>query len=214
MTEDHYFQCSAIHEAAHVISALHWGVPVGRRGVSLRAGKHGGAAGFAHMRWNAMPKTKPMTHAYRVHTLIAPFAEQQFLISSGQADSPAATLRMMELIEQSRADFGAIVGLERVRVMDCRTREKKTAMLYGSVCFMLRTQREPDAWVRSVSAETVAMTRELVRDADAMLRAYAEQIAAFADALLSAGQHRLSQRAVNAWRDEHFQRCDVALSQS
>ena len=50
MTEDHYFQCSAIHEAAHVVSALHWDVPVGRHGVSLRAGKHRGAAGFAHMK--------------------------------------------------------------------------------------------------------------------------------------------------------------------
>lgn len=159
-----------------------------------------------------MPKTKPMTHAYRVHMLIAPFAERQFLANSGHAESPASLRRMMELIEQSRADFGAILGLERARVVDCRTREKKTAMLYGSVCFMLRARREPGAWLRSVSPETATMTRKLVRDTDTMLRAYWDQITAFADALLSADKHRLSARDVNAWRDAHFQQRDISFA--
>jgi hypothetical protein len=164
------------------------------------------------MRWNAMPKTKPITHAYRIHMLIAPFAERLFLVNGGHAQNPASIRRMMNLIEQSRADFGAMVGLDRAKLMDCRTREKKMAMLYGSVCFVLHAQQEPDAWMHSVSAETATMTRELVRDADTMLRAYWEQIATFADVLLSANGLRLSAGDVNQWRDTHFQRCDIALS--
>lgn len=210
MSTDRYFQCSAIHEAAHVVSALHWNVPVGRRGVSLCAGRHGGATGFAHMRWNAMAKTKPMTHAYRICTLIAPFAEFQFIASSGETGNFES--RMRDFTDQSRADFGQVLGLERAKLLDCRTRATKTALLYGRVCLMLRAQREPDAWARAVSPETVQMTRELVSDADTMLRAYGEQVAEFADVLLSAHEHRLSPRDVNTWRDAHFQRCDVTLS--
>lgn len=218
MTTDHDFQCSAIHEAAHVVSAMHWGVPIGRRGVSLRAGRHGGAAGFSHLHWNAMPKTKPMTHAYRINMLIAPFAEFQFLVnmglaSTGDGQSPAALRGLLRIVEQSRGDFGAIIGLERTKLLDSRRRENKAAMLYGTVCFAFRAQREPDTWVQSVSSETVIMTRVLVRDTDAMLGAYWEQIAAFAEVLLDAKEHRLSQRELNAWRDENFQRCNVELSE-
>jgi hypothetical protein len=56
------------------------------------------------------------------------------------------------------------------------------------------------------------MTRNLVRDTNAMLRAYWDQIAAFADVLLCAPGHRLTARDVIAWHDEHFQRCSVTLS--
>jgi len=78
---------------------------------------------------------------------------------------------------------------------------------------MLRAQRELDVWARAISPDTLAMTRGLVRDTDTLLRAYGEQIAAFADLLLSADDHQLSQCDVSAWRDEHFQRRDVMLSE-
>jgi hypothetical protein len=210
---DIHFHCAAIHEAAHAVSAFHWGVPIGKRGVSLTLGVRP-VTGFANMRWNAMPQTKRMTHAYRISTIIAPFAEFNHLVtahklSRGQKAPAAVRQLALDLVSQSRCDFGHILGL-KTRALQNDTRATKTAMFYGNVCFAVWGKREPENWTRS--RDNAAMTRDLVRDTDAMLRAYWGQIAAFANMLLTTDGLRLTAADVEKWRDGHFQRCGVVLS--
>lgn len=47
-----FLQSAAVHEAAHVIAAFHWAVPIGPRGVSITLASHGNdALGYSDVLW-------------------------------------------------------------------------------------------------------------------------------------------------------------------
>jgi hypothetical protein len=200
-----FLRAAAVHEAAHVIAAFHWDVPFGNRGVSITPASGGNdAVGFSDVSWPVLAESvssaaehNAVAYASWVATMIAPFAEYHH-----RADD--ADLDLENLLSSCRMDFAEPLGPNT---------SHDAAMNYGRVCFLLwmgGEKRLPaEGWL---DGETGEMTRDLVHDADLMLRAYWEQICAFANALLGTDGLQMTAREVAQWRDEHFQRCDVVLS--
>jgi hypothetical protein len=65
---------AAVHEAAHVVTAFHWDVPIGEDGVSLAPSARD-VAGFSDTRWTKLPPTTQISYACKVSSLAGPFAE-------------------------------------------------------------------------------------------------------------------------------------------
>jgi hypothetical protein len=193
---------AAIHEAAHVVTAFHWDVPIGENGVSLTLSRHD-VAGFSDTRWTQLTLTEQLAYACKLSGLAGPFTEYMYRdLAHGNVD-------FEPLISSARLDFASIIGTKLTP--ETRGAELEMVTNYARLYFLIWLQSEPEEFARRASAETVTEARNLVGDADAMLRAYWDQIAAFADALLSADKYRLSARDVNAWREGHFRRCSVVL---
>ena len=195
---------AAIHEAAHVIAGFHWNAPMGKAGVSLTHGKND-VAGFSDTAWTQLPNNRETWYASHVATLIAPFAEFVY------RDKTSDDFNWERMISSARGDFAIIASVTNAE----HSPEKvplDMQMNYGRMCFLIWFRREPENFVRVASVGAVSHFRDLVSDADAMLKAYWEQIVAFANALLSTDNYRISQRDVNAWRDANFRRCRVVFS--
>jgi hypothetical protein len=133
-----------------------------------------------------------------VGSVVAPFAEYQH-----RADDDNLDLAM--LLSSCSRDFADVLGHRNPLAHDA-------GVNYGRFCFLLWMGKEKRIPAGAVDGETLAMTRDLVRDADAMLRAYWEQIVRFANALLHTDGLQMTLGDVAQWRDAHFQRCNVALS--
>lgn len=81
-----FLQAAAVHEAAHVIAAFHWNVPIGKRGVYIEPSPDGNdAGGYSDVLWNEMDdheSSVETNHAISymswVGSVIAPFAEYQY----------------------------------------------------------------------------------------------------------------------------------------
>ncbi len=198
-TEKHSLntRAGAIHEAAHVIAAFHWDASIGNLGVSISREPDGGnVSGLSYILWTqiAPSESERIQYASWVCALVAPFAEWTYWKKCGDA------VDTLKLISSCRADFAVMsVADASIDILED----------YGRVCFLLWGGKKVENWA---DAEMDAMTRDLVRDADAMLRAYWGQIEIFADALLGANGLHLSSADVDRWRDANFKRCDVALS--
>jgi hypothetical protein len=203
-----YLRAAAIHEAAHTIAAFHWDIPIGERGVSITPEPTGDTArGFSDVRW--IESKFGSSHADYVGTLIAPFAEYKFWRDHNEhynndlfylaCSNDFAHIGKAGYVEVTSAD-----------VAELAPNGFNQPQRWASICGerLLRLWCDKPQHVAGTNAETL----DLVRDTDQMLREYSGQIAAFAGALLSADEHRLSQRDVIAWRNEHFNRREVMLS--
>jgi hypothetical protein len=199
-----FLQAAAVHEAAHTIAAFHWDVPIGNRGVSITPAAGGNdAVGFSDVSWPSLAESasseaehNAVAYASWVATVIAPFAEYQCRADEDDLD-------LQDLLSSCRLDFATVLGSGATTT---------TAMNCGRACFLMWWGEEKKIPAGVVDAETGEMLRDLVRDSDAMLRAYWMQIVTFANALLGADGLKMTPGDMTQWRDKHFQRCDVALS--
>jgi hypothetical protein len=196
-----FLQAAAVHEAAHVIAAFHWDVPIGDRGVSITPASAGNdAVGYSDVLWathqeQSVEENNAVAYASWVASVIAPFAEFQFRADDEDLD-------FQNLLSSCRGDFWAVLGTPATlgEVMSC-----------AKACFLLWWGKEKQIPAGVLASETEHMMRDLVRDTDAMLRAYTEQIYAFANALLGADGFKMTPHDLAQWRDENFKRCDVEL---
>jgi hypothetical protein len=211
-------QAAAFHEAAHVIADLHFGCPIGPRGVYLVPSNTGGfgVSGFSDALWTQMPQNPHTQYVFWVGGLIAPFGEYR------QRDHPAAegdgcsNEELAQLMIASISDFAPIFRLEVVQTgqhtAGMKPADMRVVENWQRLFFMLWLGQEPEGWEKQTDKETVTTVRDLVHDTDTMLMAYWKQIAALGNAILSAPEFRLSGDEVAAWQDQHFKKLDVTLA--
>jgi hypothetical protein len=195
-------RAAAIHEAAHVMAAFHWGVSVGREGVWLDS-EHGFRG------HSAVVYDRTMRHADGVGTLIGPFAECKFWQDHNAARDRA------EFLIGGFNDFQRLLELDYLSVSNDDVQQRRYCgfseddrrkLIAGERLLLLWS--DPQQPVPGTSEKTL----DLVRDTEAVLCTYWTQIESFADVLLNANTCRLPQGEVIAWRDEHFRRRVVTLT--
>jgi hypothetical protein len=187
-----------------VIAAFHWNVPVGRRGVSISSD---GGSGFSDTLWAQSSLYR--SHAENLGTLLGPLAEYECLKGQGAAFDETSFLF------GCRSDFHDIINSpEFNNFCDGVIANVPTEVLQGGDVASFAAERCGSCflslWTGCHSPNGVdAAIVNLAREAETLLRAYWNQIGAFAKVLLSAETHRLSEGDVNTWRIDHFQRCGL-----
>ena len=192
----------AFHEAAHVVAAFHWDVPIGEDGVFVLPDSGHGYAGAL---WDRSPLSG--SHEENVGTLLGPFAEYEYFKRYGIAVDDE------KFFLGCKKDFPFILKTPELSSFVDALAEVPTGnplqwgfsrfaeKEFGFRCLSLWREQ------RSANPGEEALAK-LVSDTDRMLRAYWQQIAALAERLLCAEGYRLSAFEVNAWRSNRFRRCN------
>ncbi|MGA3104747.1 MAG: hypothetical protein ABSD53_09720 [Terriglobales bacterium] len=186
-------RAAAFHEAAHVLAGFHWDVPILEVYVQQQGSD---AMGFTDAQWSQLEPTKAAWYGNRISQLAGPIADLQHRLDAGcDADEVEACLI------SCYDDFRDIMGRHGVT--------PEEGIRFGRACFLLFLGMESE--VKVLNQETATFTKTLVMDTTALVTAYAAQIANLADAILAAPDMKLSESAVNKWRDRSFEKVGLTL---
>lgn len=185
---------AAVHEGAHGISDMHFGVRIPEIRVT-RLGQD--AIGFTDARWTELCANAVTCYHMQISQLAGPLADFQYRLHEG-ADNG----EMEALVASCRGDFLDILGRTGATL--------EAAISSGKAYFLVFMGRESQ--VSFPNEMSAAFVKNLVSDTAKMIAAYCKQIAELANAILVAPDMKLTEAAVTEWRDRYFQMLDVALS--
>lgn len=191
-------RAAAVHEAAHAIAAFHFDNDI--RGVRVE--------------WYAagMLVSEPGEDShFQIKLIVGAFAQVDYLERLGRR------LNWDEFLNDEKVKVpwpwgGCINDFQKALAVGTNSRHLPSE--HDGLYYMRRLfkHRRGVIQIKPEHARFYTASRALTRNADALVRVYSGQIDALADAIFSAPNFRLTAKQLAKWRDEHFQRCDVALS--
>jgi hypothetical protein len=186
---------AAVHEAAHAVIDMHFGVRILEISVTRKGSD---AEGFTDARWTELTANAFTYHNQQISQLAGPLADYMFRQSEG-ADGK----ELLALLTSCRGDFADILGRDGVTL--------EQAVNFGRACFAMNDGLE--STITFTDEKSAVFLRNLVRDTNEIIAAYGRQIAELDNAILTAPDMKLTEAAVSEWRKHHFQPLDVGESQ-
>jgi hypothetical protein len=185
---------AAVHECAHGVAALKFGIPIGVKGITMDEYGGGFTDGKAKDVWpDGSELAKQNQLLYRVSVLVGPFAEVRYLSECNVDYS------LTEILGPAVGDFLAIMG-GQPRQEVTKVPMDHPGVRVGVLCFLLSEGTDtPEMRSQVASEDDFEMLRTLVTDTDKFLDEHMSAIIDMAEMLLKA--NRLTQEQIYVWHE-------------